>query len=643
MKRLFVLLAAAAACSAAGAQTARVIVTFKPDSTTLRAQALAAGDSHERVAQALGARAQALAARHGLPLATGGAVSAQTQVVTASGITSEALAAKLAADPEIAAVEPDRRARAQAVPNDLYYQSGPMPQGPAVGQWYLRAPDSNFLSPINAPAAWNLSKGGAAGQGVIVAVLDTGVRFEHPDLQGKLIDPGIDMIADTTYSGDGDGRDNDASDPGDFVTSAEAATSAFTSQRCTESRSSWHGTQVAGLVGALTDNAVGIAGVGWNARVLPVRVLGKCGGAVSDIAAAIRWAAGLSVPGVRTNTTPARVINLSLGAQGSCGTTYQNAINDAVAHGVTVVVAAGNDDGKAVSAPGNCQNVITVGALRHRGTKVGFANVGPQVTLSAPGGNCINITDGSECLYPIMSTVNDGTNGPGNSSYTDSYSRPAVGTSFAAPIVSGTVALMIAAQPGLSPAGIKTALQGSVRAFPTNVPSDDGSVIPQCQPPSSATQDQCYCTTSTCGAGMLDAGAAVALAQGAVALTISPVITVSDAPTARQTVTVSAAGSTVGGGRGLSVAWTLLDGGGIATTLTPSADGSSVSFVPSGAGTVVVRATLTDSYGYSTNADQSVVVAKAPGSGGGGAASLAWLAGVALAAAALRRRPLGAG
>ncbi|MEF7615077.1 S8 family peptidase [Aquincola sp. MAHUQ-54] len=508
------------ASPAGTAASARVVVQFKADATVIRARALAANATASTVAQVLGERASTLGGRVGVALRAGPAITARTQVVTAEGISSAELSAKLAADSAVEYAEPDQRARAMAVPNDTYYHSGPPVVGPAAGQWYLRAPDSLVTSGINAPAAWDISQGGAAGAGVIVAVLDTGVRSDHPDLAGKVL-PGYDMVSNPRFAGDGDGLDSDAQDPGDYVTEAEAATAEFRDADCRVAvPSSWHGTQVAGIVGASTNNGVGVAGVGWNVRILPVRVLGKCGGDMSDIAMGIRWAAGLEVPGVPVNPNPARVINLSLGFQGACpsGSAYQAAISEAVSQkGVAVVVAAGNANGLAVSSPGNCKDVITVGAVRHMGTKVGFANVGPQVTVSAPGGNCVNLADGTPCLYPIMSTFNEGTTTPvlGSASYTDGLEHWALGTSFAAPIVSGTVGLMLAVQPALSPAQVTALLKQSARAFPTNVPSDDGSVIQQCQAPSSVRQIQCYCTTSTCGAGMLDAGAAVALAAAA--------------------------------------------------------------------------------------------------------------------------------
>lgn len=627
--------------NAQSAEQARVIVKFKSEASAVRARALAAGAGASATAQVLGERAGTLGGRVGWALSAGQAVGERTQVVTAEGLTSAELAAKLAADSDVEYAEPDRRMRAFATPNDTFFLSGDS-AGPAVGQWYLRNPatEGAAVAAINAVGAWDLSKAGAAGSGVIVAVLDTGVRAEHPDLAGKVL-AGYDMVSDTGISNDGNGRDADASDPGDWVSASEANVGKFGG--CDRADSSWHGTQVSGIIGALTDNASGMAGAGWNARVLPVRVLGKCYGMESDIAAGIRWAAGLAVDGVPTNTTPAKVINLSLGGTGSCSRTYQDAINAAVGAGVTVVVAAGNTAGHAVGAPGNCNNVITVAALRHVGTKVGYSDVGTQVTLSAPGGNCVNVDDTGPCEYPILTTLNAGTTVPGASIYSNGSTHPSVGTSFSSPQVAATAALMLASDPSLTPATVKTLLQRSARAFPTSgVAADTTGPIVQCRAPNGIDQLQCYCTTTTCGAGMLDASAAVALAQ---TVDITPAIAVSAAPAAESTVSVSAAAATVAAGRTVaSIAWTLVDGGGIVTAFTSGANATVATFVPTGAGTVVVRATVTDSLGYSASVDHTITVAAASsgssggGGGGGGSVGAAWLGLLALGAAALRRR-----
>ncbi len=162
--------------------------------------------------------------------------------------------------------------------------------------------------------------------------------------------------------------------------------------------SSWHGTQTAGLIGALTNNGVGMASVGRTVRILPVRVLGKCGGFDADIIAGMRWAAGLSVPGVPANPNPARVINMSLGGAGVCTQAYVDAVNEINAAGVTIIASAGNSTGHAVSSPANCPGVIAVAGLRHVGTKVGFSDLGPQISISAPGGNCVNLTATPVCF-----------------------------------------------------------------------------------------------------------------------------------------------------------------------------------------------------------------------------------------------------
>jgi serine protease len=376
---------------------------------------------------------------------------------------------------------------------------------PAVGQWYLRAPAGEVRAAIDAPAAWARTQG---ADGIVVAVIDTGVRFEHPDLAGKLL-PGYDFVsADSAgvflTANDGDGWDADASDPGDWITSAEDASGFFAG--CGASDSSWHGTQVSGLVGALTNNGVGMAGTGWNLKVLPVRGLGKCGGFVSDLAAAVRWAAGLDVPGVPANPNPARVINLSLGSANPCSSTYQSAIDAVRAIGVVVVAAAGNE-GVAVNQPANCRGVVAVAGVRHVGTKVGYSNLGRQITLAAPAGNCVNLS--GACLYPLLTTSNAGATVPTTSVYTSGGDDATIGTSFASPLVAATAGLMLSANPALTPSTVATRLRDSARPFPLD------ATLPTCTVPSgfdAVPQGECNCTTTTCGAGLLDAGAAVTLA-----------------------------------------------------------------------------------------------------------------------------------
>lgn len=637
------------AAPVAVADTGRVIVKFKSDASTVRARALSASAAGETAAQVLGARAGTLGSRLGLALKAGHAVGERAQVVTAEGMTSAQLAARLAADSEVEYAEPDRRMTRLATPNDTYFLSGPT-AGPAVGQWYLRAPDSLAPAAINAAGAWDLSQGGTAGQGVIVAVLDTGIRSEHPDLANKLV-AGYDMVTDTGISNDGDGRDSDPSDPGDWVSASEAGTGKFTS--CPEANSSWHGTQVAGIIGAETNNGAGVAGTGWNVRIQPVRVLGKCYGLESDIAAGIQWAAGVSVAGLPTNPTPAKVINLSLGGTGSCSRTYQDAINAAVARGVTVVVAAGNTAGHAVGAPGNCSNVITVAAVRHVGTKVGYSDVGTQVTLAAPGGNCVQPDGSGLCDYPIMTTLNAGTTSPGASIYSNGTTDPSVGTSFSAPQVSGVAALMLALQPSLTPSTVKTYLQRGVRPFPT---TGGSTGIAQCRAPNGVDQLECYCTTSTCGAGLLDASASVALVQQGAVATLA-LSSTSTSPTVGTAVTLTANTSASSDRLPLTVSWAISQGGGLASLSATS--GTSVVLTPTAAGTVVVQATVTDTLGFQTSSSQTFTVAAAAsggstggstggsdggssssgggGGGGGGAMSLTWLALLAAATVALRR------
>jgi serine protease len=453
------------------------------------------------------------------------------------------------------------------------------------------------LSNICAPQAWAITNGSS---NVIVAVLDTGVRFDHPDLLrvadgGKLL-PGYDFVADAAVANDGNGRDADPSDPGDWVTSTEAGRAPFTG--CSASSSSWHGTATSSLIGAATDDANGMAGAAPGVRVLPVRVLGKCFGTDDDIIAGMRWSAGLPVDGVPANPNPAQVLNLSLGGGGACGAAYQAAVDEITAAGVLVVAAAGNSVGGPVNVPANCRGVVGVVALRHVGSKVGFSDMGPEIAISAPGGNCINVTPGTPCIYPILAASNSGARGPVGSIWTDSYDIT-VGTSFSSPLVAAVAGLMVSQRPGLTPAQMTAVMKSTARPFPTtgadNGP-DDPTPVPSCTNVSLAgPSGQCYCTTGLCGAGMLDAGAAVAAAGGALAR----IQLQTAAPTAGAAVLLSASGSV--GSLGASVssyAWRLVaSDAGVVSGFSSATNGATVALNPAVAGSFTVEVAVTDSTG----------------------------------------------
>ncbi len=606
---------------------ARVIVKFKADSPLLRRQALSAPATSERAAS--------LSSRVGLALSAGAAVSERMQVVTATGIGSAELAQRLAAQSDVEYAVPDQRRRRFAPPNDPRYTSVSLVSGgPVSGQWYLRAPSADVVSAVNAEAGWNL----ATGAGVVVAVLDTGVRFDHPDLAVKLY-PGYDFVTDVATANDGNGRDADASDPGDWISSADQASGDFSPTDCTVEDSSWHGTQTSALIGAAANNGVGMAGLAGDVMIVPVRVLGKCGGYDSDIVAGMRWAAGLTVPGVPANAHPARVLNMSLGGVGACGTPYSDAITAINGVGAVVVVSAGND-GLAVGSPANCPGAIGVAGLRHTGTKVGFSSLGPEVALSAPAGNCVNTT--GACLYPLLTATNSGATSPSTNTYSDG-NNISVGTSFAAPLVAGTAALMLSADPTLTPVQVLAHLRASARAFPN---TGAGAGVSACQAPSSTPQDsECYCTTSTCGAGLLDAGAA--LARVVTSAQLIPVVSYNaSAVTVGASFTLDSSASVIPAGRTVTYAWTILSGSSSAT-ITSASNASTLVLRADANGDLVVRLSLTDDLMNVETRDVTIRIGATAsptrpplvtggGDSGGGGLGLAWLLGLAMGVVALQ-------
>jgi serine protease len=352
-------------------------------------------------------------------------------------------------DPEVEHVEEDILMQAQFTPNDALYNE----------QWQYFESDAG----LRMTSAWDST----AGDSVVVAVIDTGYR-PHADLIANIL-PGYDMIDDVFIARDGDTRDDDALDPGDWNIAGACG------EGSGASNSSWHGTHVAGSVAAETNNGIGVAGVAFNAKIVPIRALGRCGGYMSDIAAGVTWAAGGSVDGVPVNLHPAQVINLSLGGFGNCSSTMQSAIDTARSLGSTVVVAAGNSDIDASDfSPANCAGVVTVAATNRAGSRAFYSNYGSVVDLAAPGGG-----QGGG----ILSTWNTGTTVPSSDGYT-SYQ----GTSMAAPHVAAVGALVYAINPNITPAAVESILKNTAREF-----------VGLC---------------SQCGSGIADATAAVSAAAG---------------------------------------------------------------------------------------------------------------------------------
>ncbi len=367
-------------------------------------------------------------------------------------------------------------------------------------QWYLHNATSVKVSALNMVDAWAIEDGST--NPTIVAIIDSGYLPNTPDLDNQYVggnaNNGYDFISQDdngvfVTANDGSGRDNTPEDAGDGFTVAEfqaevsrSGSSSNNLLSCSgiitqNENNSWHGIFVAGIV-ASQSNGTGIVGVNPNAKILPLRVLGRCGGYTSDIADAIRWAAGLTVSGVGANTNVAKVINLSLGSLNACTFSEQLAINAAFSAGSVLMVAAGNE-GTAVSnsSPANCGNVMTVSAVTQGGAETNYTNFGEAIDISAPGGS------GFFDATKILSLSNDGLQVKGNATF-----KAEVGTSFSTPMVAGVASLMLSINPSLTPSQIMGTLKATSRAFPNGT--------------SGGARD---CSVANCGEGMLNAEAAL--------------------------------------------------------------------------------------------------------------------------------------
>lgn len=583
----------------------------------LRADRAGSAESQAAPDARPGERVRALVQRRGLGLRANRTLGERMAVVVLdqplAGDALASLLTDLGGDPAVEFVDLDRRRFVRAVPSDPLFPD----------QWYLQ--DAEIAAP-RFLTAWDITTGHTD---TVIAFFDTGVRFDHPDLKrssdgGRLL-PGYDFVSADGGAGtfisanDGNGWDPDPSDPGDWVTGAEAASGPL--KDCTVNNSSWHGTRVAGMLGALTNNGAGIAGATWAPRLLPVRVLGKCGGYDSDIIAGMRWAAGISVGNVPPNPNPAQILNLSLGSEGSCSRPYQAVIRELTARGVLVVVSAGNDSGP-VETPANCPDVLAVGGLRHVGTKVGYSSLGKEVGISAPAGNCPEIDTTGQCGFSLLTTDNTGLTGPVAPGYTSEFNYN-IGTSFSAPIVAAIAALMHGVNDGLTTGEFVARIKASARPFPA-----PQAGLPTC-PAADPVTSQCNCTTTTCGAGMADAAGAVTEALRPMARISLPA-----GATAGQNVTLDGNGSEAARGRTIAgYAWTLVSGTG--SFVGSSTESSATVAVPPG-GRVRVRLEVTDDVGRSDSRDETL---GASGGGGGGAVDPMLLLALLVMPARGRRRP----
>lgn len=422
---------------------------------------------------------------------------------------ARAQAERLRADPDVEWVIVNEIERPAAVPapNDTNYN---------LQTWLQPGPS---LAGPDFPAAWDLMDGRTLSP-VVVAVLDSGVA-NHADLTGRVNwAGGYDFVSEVEYAKDGSGQDADAHDPGDGIDRVnhpeDTNPQLFNTTTCPDAASTWHGTRIAGILGAATDNAAGVAGILRPLSgqvILPVRVGGKCGAAVSDIVEGLLWSAGIAYNGSpAANPAPARILNLSFGGDGACdaaaiasvGSTawlYDQTVSALRQKGALLIASAGNGDknthiGYATATrPASCPNVLAVTALNLQGFKATYANF-VNHTVLRPG----LATVGGDPYGPsdpgLFSLSNAGVYDVGADTY--NYGS---GTSYAAPMVAGTAALMLAVQPTLSVDELITGLTNSanVRAFP-------GGAGGAC---TAGNRGNCNCTTATCGAGILDAGLAV--------------------------------------------------------------------------------------------------------------------------------------
>lgn len=578
-----------------------LIVKLRPGGAVAGAAALQS--PRERIA--------ALVRRNGLTLTARRPITALMHVVqvgTPAGEPAAGVLARLRADPEVEYAEPDLRRHVHALqPNDPLY----------LQQWYLQVAAAT-PSAIDAQDAWSTSTGSAS---VVIADIDTGVRPAHPDLASRLL-PGYCFISESFVANGGACPGPGATDPGDWVTSADISSSpGGICKGATAEPSSWHGTRVAGILGAITDNGTGVAGVTWSTQILPVRALGKCGGLDSDIISGMLWAAGIPVAGVPGNPNPARIINMSIGGAGSCLLSYQDAISQVTAKGVLVVVSAGNVGGP-VDVPANCPGVAGIAGLRQAGTKVGYSNLGPEIALAAPAGNCGNSFTGGQtaCVYSLTTTTNLGAMGPDADDYTGLYYCDAasgsfpgcsinagqyrsynIGTSFSAPIVSGIAALMSAVNGKLNSCELIARLEEGAQPFPQTSLDATTTQPPMCHVPAGASDVQgseCICTRDdqTCGAGMANAPGALAAALRPIAAVALPASVSSGA-----TVTLDGSASAAANGHVItSYQWSPVSGGLALALQGAGTSKASVTAPACGIGSVAL--TVTDDAGRTDTA-----------------------------------------
>ena len=591
---------------------ARLVVRFAPEAASGRLATRAEAEAGlRRVGRALG-----LTLSYGRPTSN---LAHLVHVRLPSAGTLEDAVRRLRADPAVALVEVDAVVRPALTPDDELFNDA------REIQWNLKAPAGARNGGANLPTAWDRTR----GAGVTVAVLDTGI-VTHADLA-----PNVLLNADSTIAGydfvgtdvrnpdsgflvanDSNGRDADPADPGDWISAGDLANSVFAG--CTEASSSWHGTAMAGVIAAVGNNTIGMAGVAYESKVLPVRVLGKCKGFMVDVADAIRWASGAQpegttweLMGIPANTTPARVINLSLSGIGTCpaDSTLQSAIDAARTAGSVVVVATGNDSMSVIGSPASCSGVISVTSHTVEGDKMNTANWGAGTDISAPGGGTCATLTGTACpphgtalaanttWRELWSTDNTGTTTPATDAalvFADA------GTSVAAAHVSGAAALLVSAMPSLTPDGVESILKASARAFPTGT----------------------YCWTNEvgtlrCGTGLLDASAAMARLTA-----LTPTVT------AQTSAAIAVAGSTVtltgaatpgsaGSSADLTYRWQQMSGPEMMLSSTTS---TSTTFTfpaptlegPTSGGALSFRFTATDTTGASASATVNMRANNAP-------------------------------